>query len=91
MPVKTEKKPSNPGLGGAFSNTKFGEGSVLLQVTAENYDVLMKNLQVGSGILFRFNKVTTKGNNHYFAEILPPMSAVEKPVAKSKAVTSDLD
>ncbi len=80
MPQKQPNKPGvkfNPSLGGAFGNTAFGEGSVLLNITAENLDTLMKNLQVGSSILFRYNKVTTKGNAHFFAEILPPMAPRE--------------
>jgi hypothetical protein len=76
MPTQTKKDGTkfNPSLGGAFENSSFGEGSVLLQVTEENLNTIMENIRVGSAILFRFNKVTQKGNKHYFAEILPPMS-----------------
>jgi hypothetical protein len=86
--AKTQKK-FNPSLGGAFSNDAFGEGSVLLNITPENFDTLMKSVQVGSAILLKYNKVTTKGNKHYFAEVLPPMD--RKPTVVRKATTtSDL-
>ena len=88
---KTDYKESkfNPSLGGAFSNDKFGEGSVLLRITEENLDTLMKNVRVGSSILFRFNKVTSKGNKHYFADILPPWEPEEREVSGKPA--SELD
>lgn len=97
MPVKanTEMKKFNPSLGHAFSNNKFGDGSVLLRITAENLDTIMKNLQVGSTILFKYNKVTTKGDKHYFSEILPPLdpnySGKAKAKTAAKQVTSELD
>jgi hypothetical protein len=84
-----ENKKFNPSLGGAFENDKFGEGSVFLQITKEGYDALMQNLQVGGGILFRFNRVTQKGNKHYFAEVLPPWEPKEK--TEGGKPTSDLD
>jgi hypothetical protein len=86
-----EKGKFNPNLGGAFSNPAFGDDAILLNITTENLDVLMKNVQVGSAILFRFNKVTSKGNKHYFVEILPPMKPREnKPAARANS-NSDLD
>lgn len=96
MPVEAKKKGNfNPGLGGAFSNNSFaknGEDGILLNVTAENINTLMQNVQIGSSILFRFNKVTTKGNKHYFAEILPPMTPkTTVTAARAKAAASELD
>lgn len=97
MPVEVKKPGTkfNPSLGGAFANdafTKNGEAGILLNVTAENFDTLMKNVQIGSSILFRFNKVTTKGNKHYFAEILPPMTPkTTVTTARDKAAASELD
>lgn len=90
--MTTEKKKGafNPNLGGAFENNAFGKDSILLNITTENYDVIMKNLQVGSSILFRFNKVTTKGNKHYFTEILPPYQK-KTGVTVSKSDASQLD
>ncbi len=77
-------KPFNPTLGGAFTNDAFGEGSLKFDITAENFDTLMKNVQIGSSILFKFNKVTSKGNKHYFTELLPPFIRATPPVAKSE-------
>ena len=90
MPVEAKAvKKFNPSLGGAFSNDAFGEGSVLLNITPENFDTLMKSVQVGSAILLKYNKVTTKGNKHYFVEVLPPMD--RKPTTTRKAaVTGEL-
>lgn len=89
------KKPGknfNPSLGGAFTNDAFGEGSVLLNLTPENFDILMKNVQVGSAILLKYNKVTSKGNKHYWAEILPPMDRTVRSKTGPKAIpTGDLD
>lgn len=94
----TEKKTKfNPKIGNGFSNDKFGEGSILINVDAEGLDTVMKNLQVGSAILLKYNKVTTKGNKHYFAEILPPMpgtvgvKTAGTGTGKGKAVTNSLD
>ncbi len=90
--MTTEKK-YNPSLGGAFSNEAFaknGEDGILINVTEENYDVIMKNLSIGSSILLRFNKVTAKGNKHYFTEILPPYDKT-KAAAKRATTTSELD
>lgn len=90
MPAKVEtKKPFNPNLGSSFSNDAFGEGSILINITAENFDVLMKNVQVGSSILLKKNKVTSKGNTHYFTEILPPYQ--KKTKTAPTATASDLD
>ncbi len=80
----------NPKIGNGFSNDKFGEGSIKVDIDAEGLDVAMKNLQVGSAILLKFNKVTSKGNKHYFAEILPPMQPQTASVAREKAA-SELD
>lgn len=79
----------NPNLGGAFTNDKFGKDCILLHITPENFDVVMKNLQVGSAILLRFNKMTSKGNKHYFTEILPPLAGV-KGKLKPASSSSDL-
>lgn len=88
MSVKESKY--NPKIGNGFENSAFGEGSILVNVDAAGLDAVMKNLQVGSSILLKFNKVTTKGNKHYFAEILPPY---EKKVTKqvATATASSLD
>jgi hypothetical protein len=72
MSVEKTKSKFNPKLGNGFENAKFGEGSILVNIDAAGLDAAMKNLQVGSSILLKYNKVTTKGNKHYFAEILPP-------------------
>lgn len=79
----------NPKLGSGFSNDKFGEGSILVSIDADGLNAAMNNLQVGSTILLRYNKVTTKGNKHYFAEILPPMGA--KSTTVKTGATSELD
>lgn len=84
------KSKFNPSAGGAFGNDSFGEGSVMLRIEPENFKVIMENLQVGSSILFRFNKVTQKGNKHYFVEILPPMSGT-KPAGRKPAAIGSLD
>ncbi len=88
---EVKKKTFNPNLGGAFTNDKFGEGSIILNITEENYDVIQKNLRVGSAILLKYNKVTTKGNKHYFSEILPPMSRDNTTGQRVKAAAGDLD
>lgn len=81
MPQERVKGKFNPKIGNGFENTKFGEGSILVNVDQEGFDAVMKNLQVGSSLLLKFNKVTAKGNKHYFAEILPPLEN-NKTVAK---------
>lgn len=92
MPQENKTK-FNPTIGHGFTNEKFGEGSILVNVDAEGLDAIMKNLQVGSSILLRYNKVTTKGNKHYFAEILPPMVTngqyAPKKTGKTKAATTN--
>jgi hypothetical protein len=90
--MTTEKKKGafNPKLGNGFENAAFGEGSILVNIDAEGLDVAMKNLQVGSSILLKYNKVTSKGNKHYFAEILPPYKR-PTPTTTKKAATNDLD
>lgn len=85
---KEYKKPFNPSIGSGFQNDAFGEGSVKVDITAEGLDALMKNLQVGSAILLKYNRVTAKGNKHYFAEILPPYKKPE--VKPAKVDTSEL-
>lgn len=77
------KKAFNPKFGNGFTNEKFGEGSILVRIDADALDSLMKNVQVGSSLLLRKNKVTSKGNTHYFTEILPPYTP--------KKGNSDLD
>lgn len=83
------KKKFNPKVGNGFSNDKFGTGSIIVKVDKEGFDAVMKNLQVDSSILLKFNKQTSTGNNHYFCEILPPFTGNKKAVAKATA--SDLD
>lgn len=83
-----------PKIGNGFENSAFGEGSILVNVDAAGLDAVMKNLQVGSSILLKFNKVTTKGNKHYFAEILPPYDSSKKTkTAATPSISSggDLD
>jgi hypothetical protein len=88
---KSETK-FNPKVGHGFGNNAFGEGSILVKVEAEGFDNLMKNLQVGGSILLKYNKVTSKGNPHYFAEILPPYNAaVTKNTGKGRGTASELD
>lgn len=87
MSVEKKKGAFLPKIGHGFENAKFGENSILVNVDAAGYDAVMKNLQVGSSILLKFNKVTAKGNKHYFAEILPPYTPKAKTAAK---VASDL-
>lgn len=87
------KKKYNPTIGGAFTHDSFGEGSIKIDITADGLAAITQNLQVGGAILLKYNKVTAKGNKHYFTEILPPYDrerATEKTVSK-KAVNSDLD
>lgn len=92
MPAKVK---FNPKIGHGFGNDAFGKGSVLVKIDAEGLDSIMKNLQVGSSILLKYNKVTTNGNNHYFAEILPPLYPTRRSTgssAKGKgSASSDLD
>ncbi len=94
MPNETKNyaKKFNPSAGAAFGADKFGEGAIKLDITAEGLDALMKNLQVGGAIVLKFNKITSKGNPHYFTEILPPYNkAAFKTNKASKEVSkSDL-
>lgn len=89
-PAKKDTK-FNPSLGGAFENAAFGKDSILLNITEENYNTLMENVRVGSALVFRFNKVTVKGNKHYFSEILPPIGPKGAIASKVKPAASDLD
>jgi len=88
-------KKFNAKIGHGFSNDKFGEGSVLVKVDAEGLKSIVENLQVGGSILLKFNKKTTKGNNHYFAEILPPFKGEQTGTGKTTTKTGggygDLD
>lgn len=84
------KSKFNPKIGNGFSNDAFGEGSILVNIDAEGLDTVMKNLQVGSSILLKYNRVTSKGNKHYFIEILPPFNGT-KTSGKSKTTASELD
>lgn len=89
-----EARKFNPKIGHGFSNDKFGEGSVLVKIEAEGLAAITQNLQVGSTILLKYNKVTTKGNKHYFVEILPPLVDDPRSAGKAKAKKtsySDLD
>lgn len=95
MPTEAKTK-FNPKIGAGFSNDRFGKGSILVKVDQEGLDNIMKNLQVGSSILLRFNRKTVKDNDHYFCEILPPLNKQEAtPVRKTTKTTltgvSDLD
>lgn len=83
------KNKFNPKIGNGFVNEKFGPESILVNIDAAGLDAVMKNLQVGSSILLKYNKVTAKGNKHYFAEILPPMAPRVQGQTKTKG--SDLD
>ncbi len=89
------KKKYNPTLGGAFENAKFGAGAIKLDITAEALDTIMKNLQVGSSIVFKPNKPTTRGVNvgsmHYFTEILPPYNKEGFKNYKGSKESSSLD
>ena len=87
------EKKFNPNLGGAFTHDAFtnnGKPGIKLDITEENFDIIMKNLKVGSAILLKFNKQTTKGNDHYFTEILPPM-AKDAPAKTGKKAQSSID
>ncbi len=90
--MSEEKKRYNPSIGGGFTNAKFGEDSILVNIDAAGLDTIMKNVQVGGAILLRYNKVTSKGNKHYFAEILPPFEGGNRPQSAGKvAPAGDLD
>ncbi len=91
MSDKVEKKPFNPSIGHGFENKKFGEDSILINIEAEGFDALMKNAQVGSSLLLRFNKVTIKGNKHYFVELLPPIEKKNYTKEAPKAPVSSLE
>ena len=85
--MKTEKK-YNPSFGQGFTDERF-KGAIVVTVTPEDLDSLVKNVQVGSKLLIRYNKDTKYGNKHYFTEILPPFKGEKK--AAKKAEASDLD
>lgn len=95
MPVKTGNKvgkngkPFNPSVGHGFGDDRFGKDSVLVRIDADGLKAVTENLQIGSTILLRYNKVTTQGNKHYFVEILPPRKEGEG--FKKSATTSVLD
>jgi len=85
------KKEYAPSLGTAFGDERFGKGSITLEVTAETLDTAMKSLQVGSKIVFKFNKTTKFGNPCYFVDILPPYEGKKKTPAVKAVPTSALD
>jgi len=87
------EKKYNPKIGHGFGNEKFGENSVLIKIDAEGLAAITQNLQVGSTILVKYNKVASNGNKHYFVEILPPyVGEAGAPKGKAKKNTySELD
>lgn len=88
--TKRDGSKFNPSIGHGFGNDAFGEGSILVRIDADGLDSVMKNLQVGSSILLKYNRVTSKGNKHYFTEILPPFNGT-KTSGKGKTTASELD
>lgn len=64
----------NPTITAMFDNEKFGYGSkISVPIDEKGFDVVQKNLTIGSRLLFKKSKSTTKeGNPVYFLEILPP-------------------
>lgn len=91
MSVEKKKGAFLPKIGNGFVNEKFGPESILVNVNADGYDAIMKNLQVGSSILLKYNKVTEKGNKHYFCEILPPWKGATSKIPTGKTTGGDLD
>ena len=91
---ETKGNGFNPKIGNGFSNDKFGEGSILVQLTTEGINSFVDNARDGSAILIKFNKVTSKGNKHYFVELLParPINySSDKKDSKSSKSTNALD
>lgn len=88
MSVEIKKGAFLPKVGNGFGNDAFGEGSILVNIDAAGLDALMKNVQVGSSILLKYNRVTSKGNKHYFCEVLPPYKGN---ASKKVTPTGDLD
>lgn len=84
-----KKNKFNPKLGSAFQNDKFGEGSIILTLDADGLKELTQNARVGAAILFRYNKVSTQGNKHYFGEILPPYDGPKAAVHPTKTTVLD--
>lgn len=78
------KNKFNPKVGSGFSNDAFGEGSILVSLDTEGIKSFVENAQVGGAILLKYNKVTTKGNKHYFVELLPPYEKKTAPVKTAK-------
>ena len=89
MEQKKTAYKKNPSFGQGFSDERFGEGSIKITITEENLDSLVKNVQVGSTLLVRFNRETKFGNKHYFCDILPPYNGEKK--STRKATSGDLD
>jgi hypothetical protein len=86
-----DKKKYNPRFGHGYSkDLKSGKKAIMVTLSKENLDALMKNVQIGSTLMLTYNKVTQYGNDHYFCDILPPQTEEQKKFAK-KAATSDLD
>ena len=86
-----KEKKFNPNFGQGFTDERFGEGAIKVKVTEENFDSIMKNVQVGSTLLLKPNKVTSYGNTHYFTEIVPPYKGETKAKPARKAANTDLD
>jgi hypothetical protein len=93
--LKKNGKEFNPTLGSAYSDPRFGDKAIKFNVTADAFDAIMKNVQVGSTILLRGTGPTKYSNEHYFVEVLPPYEGnkgtVGKKAAARAASTSDLD
>lgn len=88
--VKRDGTKFNPSVGHGFTNDKFGKDAILVKIDVEGLKAVSENLQVGSTLLLKFNKVTSQGNKHYFCEILPPYTP-PKTTDKTPVATGDLD
>ncbi len=86
----SEGKKFSPSFGHGYGTVlKTGRKAIRVTLTKENLDTLMKNVQIGSTLLLTFNKETKFGNDHYFCDILPPMTENQKNFKKQ--ASSDLD
>lgn len=76
-----EGKNFNPTITALFRNEKFGDGSYLsADIDAKAYDTIMKSVAIGSKLLFKKSrKVTEKGTEYGFLEVLPPREGDVKP------------
>lgn len=79
----------NASLGHAFENEK---GNISIKITPEGLASFVQNASVGGFVVLKFNKLTVKGNKHYFADILPPMEdGASKYPTKKPATKGSLD